>query len=154
MIKSLTEKKGGTRTLGRDSKAFQNFIDNMRLVDVETINGIFTLNNKRGEASQVASKLDRFLISEDLFLTGPDMSAVILPYGGSDQWPIQLETMFIGSPRNRPFRFENVWLSHPEFTSNIEKWWREKLPCQGTKIYMLQQSIKYIKFKLKEWNKK
>jgi len=40
MTKSLMEKKGGTRTLGRDSVAFQNFITNMKLVDMETSNGI------------------------------------------------------------------------------------------------------------------
>lgn len=42
MIRSLTEKKGGTKNLGRDSIAFQNFINNMGLVDTETINGTFT----------------------------------------------------------------------------------------------------------------
>jgi len=39
----------------------------MRLVDTEASNGIFTWNNKRGGESQVASKLDRFIISG-----GPD----------------------------------------------------------------------------------
>ena len=63
MIKSLTEKKGGTRILGKDSTTFQNFLNNMGLVDIETINGTFTWNNKMGGASQVASKLDRFIIS-------------------------------------------------------------------------------------------
>jgi len=84
MIRSLTEKKSGTRTLGRDSIAFQNFLIDMRLVDTETINGTFTWNNKRGGASQVASKLDRFIISEDLHLISLDMSALILPFGGLD----------------------------------------------------------------------
>lgn len=56
----------------------------MRLVNTETNNGIFTWNNKRGGASQVASKLDRFIISKDLILTGIDLSAMILPFGGSD----------------------------------------------------------------------
>ena len=108
MIKSLTEKKGGTRTLGRDSISFLNLINKMRLVDAETINGTFTWNNKRGGASQVASKLDRFMISEDLFLTCFDMLALILPLGGSDHWPVQLEATFMGTLRNIPFRFENV----------------------------------------------
>lgn len=48
MIRSLSEKKGGTRSLGRDSIAFQNFIKTMRLVDIETSNGMFTRNNKKG----------------------------------------------------------------------------------------------------------
>ena len=84
MIKSLSEKKGGIRQLGRDSTAFQNFIMNMGLVETETINGTFTWNNKRGGASQVASKNYRFIISEDLILTGPAMTASILPFRGSD----------------------------------------------------------------------
>lgn len=82
MIRSLSGKKGGTRQLGRDSMAFQNFIRNMRLVVTQTINGIFTWNNKRGGAHQITSKLDRFMISEDLFLSGPAMIASILPFGG------------------------------------------------------------------------
>ena len=60
----------------------------MRLVDAETINGTFTWNNKRGGASQVASKLDRFMISKNLLLTSLDMSALILPFGGSDHWSV------------------------------------------------------------------
>lgn len=138
MIRSLSEKKGGIRQLGRDSMAFQNFIMNMGLMDTETINGTFTWNNKRGESSQVASKLDRFIISEDLILTGPAMIASILPFGGSDHWPVQLEATFMGAPRNRPFRFESAWISHPKFTSNIGKWWREDLNIQGTRMFMLQ----------------
>ena len=69
MIKSLLEKKGGTRILRKDSIAFQTFIDNMKLVDNDMSNGLFTWNNKRGGESQVASELDRFIISEDLMLT-------------------------------------------------------------------------------------
>jgi len=38
----------------------------MKLVDVEINNGLFTWNNKRGGEVQVASKLDRFIIFEDL----------------------------------------------------------------------------------------
>jgi len=88
MIRSLLEKKRGTRQLGRDFEAFQDFIRNMGLVDTETINGTFNWNNKRGGASQVASKLDRFIISKDLLLTGPAITASILPFGGSDHLPV------------------------------------------------------------------
>jgi len=69
MIKSLSEKKGGTRILSRDSIGFHSFTKDMRMVDSEVHNGLFTWNNKRGGNAQVASKLDRFLISEKLMLT-------------------------------------------------------------------------------------
>ena len=112
-----------------------------------------SLGTKRGGAHQVASKLDRFMISEDLFLSGPAMTASIIPFGGSDHWPVQLEATFMVTPRNKPFRFENAWLSHPNFTNYVDKWWREELNIQGTKMYMLQQKLKHIKSHLKVWNK-
>ena len=59
-------------------------MNNMGLVDTEIVNGTFPWNNKRGGDFQVASKLDRFIISEDLFLKGLDMSASILPFKGLD----------------------------------------------------------------------
>ena len=46
--------KGGTRTLNQDSLAFQIFMDNMKLVDLDSSNGLFTWNNKRGGEYQVA----------------------------------------------------------------------------------------------------
>ena len=108
MIKSLSEKKGGTRVLNKDSLKFQTFIDTMRLVDIVTGNGIFTWNNKRGGEVQVASKLDRFMISEELMLIDKEIIARLLPFGGSNHWTIQLEIKGMVSPRNRPFRFKNI----------------------------------------------
>ena len=94
----------------------------MRLEETEKINGTFTWNNKRRGASQVASKLHRSIIAEDRLLTGLNLTTSILPFGGSDHWPVQLEIKGIGIPNNRPFRFEDIWLTHPDFISNIEKW--------------------------------
>ena len=108
MIKSLSQRKGGTRALNKDSLTFQSFIDNMNLVDSESGNGLFTWNNKRGGEALVASKLDRFMISEELMLLKKDITARFLPFGGSNHWLIQLEIKGIDSPRNRPFRFENI----------------------------------------------
>lgn len=154
MIKSLSEKRGGTRALTKDALAFQSFLDTMKLVDIETSNGHFNWNNRRGGGSLVALKLDRFIILEDLILNEIGMEARILPFGGSDHWPIQLEIRGIGTPQNRPFRFENIWLTHPEFINNISSWWSEDLHIQGTNMFLLHRRLKHINLKLKEWNKK
>eukprot|EP00253_Pinus_taeda_P028885 PITA_28885 len=63
----------------------------MKLVDTDTNNGLFTWNNKRGGEAQVASKLDKFIISKDLMLIDKEIIARVLPFGGLDHWPIQLE---------------------------------------------------------------
>ena len=84
VIKSLLEKKGGIGALNKDSLAFQTFTNNMKIVDMETNNGCFTWNNKRGGESHVASKLDRFIISEDLMLVDKEIIVRVLPFGSSD----------------------------------------------------------------------
>eukprot|EP00253_Pinus_taeda_P022115 PITA_22115 len=97
----------------------------------ELSNNLFTWNDKRGGEAHVASKLDRFMISEELMLIDKEISARVLPFGGSDHSPIQLEIKGMVSHGNRPLRFENIWLSHRDFTSNIEKWWSKDLQFQG-----------------------
>lgn len=85
---------------------------------------------------------------------GSSLNVLILPFGRFDQWPIQLEASLFGKPRNSPFRFENAWLTHSNFLTNIEKWWKEELPLQGTKMFLLHSRLKHIKGRIKVWNKK
>jgi len=94
------------------------------------------------------------MTSEDLMLLNSELTARVLPFGGSDHWPVQLEIKGIDAPKNRPFKFENIWLSHMEFISNIEKWWAEYLQIQGSRMYILHKRLRHIKFRLKEWNRK
>jgi hypothetical protein len=63
IIMTLVEKKGGTRRLDRDAEEFSSFIDTMEMVDIRTSNGQFTWNSKRINNHQVATRLDRFLVS-------------------------------------------------------------------------------------------
>ena len=67
-ITSLEENKGGLRRLDFEHLAFKDFIQDRKLVDLETSNGIYTWNNSQGGSHQVACKLYIFLISESLML--------------------------------------------------------------------------------------
>eukprot|EP00253_Pinus_taeda_P022097 PITA_22097 len=109
MITSLLEKKGGLRRLNRDAGAFADFIETAKLVDVQPSSSSYTWNNRRGRENLIASGLDRFLISESIVLEGITVNSDILPSGGSDHWPISLVAAFLGTPRNKPFRFEKFW---------------------------------------------
>eukprot|EP00253_Pinus_taeda_P009477 PITA_09477 len=152
MITTLLEKKGGLRKLNRDAGAFAEFIDTAKMVDVKPSSCSFTWNNRRGGENLIASRLDRFLISESIVLEGITVNSDILPSGGSDHWPISLEAAFLGTPRNKPFRFEKFWLQHPNFVQLLKKWWREPSNVQGTKMFKLQSKLKHIKRKIKHWN--
>ena len=142
IIMSLAEKKGGIRQLDRDAEDFSNFIDTTKMVDLKTNNGQFTWNNKRMNQHQVATRLDRFLVSESIIMQGLTLDCNILPWGGSDHWPVQLEAGFQTTPKNRLFRFEKFWIEHPIFKERIKQWWREEQPEKGTRMFKLYKKLK------------
>lgn len=91
LIRSLEEKRGGIRKTDNYMEKFNDIIEELRLVDIHTINGIFTWNNRRGGRNQIASRLYRFLVSERIMNKDVFVEAKILPSLGSDHWPIRLE---------------------------------------------------------------
>eukprot|EP00253_Pinus_taeda_P001927 PITA_01927 len=153
MITTLLEKKGGLRKLNKDMEAFTSFIDDVKLVDILPKSGNFTWNNRRGGEILIASRLDRFLISENIIMDGITVESDILPTTGSDHWPISLTVVVQSTPRNKPFRFEKFWLDHPNFLELVEKWWSEPLEAKGSKMFNLQKKLRIIKEKIKEWNR-
>eukprot|EP00253_Pinus_taeda_P029601 PITA_29601 len=54
-------------------------------------------------------------------MDGITVESDILPSGGSDHWPISLIVEVLGTPRNKPFRFEKFWLDHPNFLEMIHR---------------------------------
>jgi hypothetical protein len=93
------------------------------------------------------------LVSESIILQGLAVEWSILPWGGSEYWPVKLEEKFQATLKNKPFRFDKFCIEHPTFKENINQWWWEELPNQGTRIFKLYKNLKYIEHKLKEWNK-
>ena len=94
------------------------------------------------------------MISEELMLIDKEITTRVLPFGGSDDGTVQLEVLGMGTPKNRHFRFENIWITHPDFINNISSWWSEEFHIQGTSMFLLHKRLKHIKLRLKEWNKK
>jgi len=87
-------------------EAFRDTIEGLHLVDIPTINGAFTWNKRRGGPQLVASRMDRFLVSEQVISRDIFLEASILPGLGLDHWPIRMELDLKAGPKNRPFRFE------------------------------------------------
>ena len=54
MIMSLEEKTGGRKRLEQDSGKFKTLPEQLKLVDIENINGTFTWSNRRSGNHHVA----------------------------------------------------------------------------------------------------
>lgn len=79
--------------------------------------------------------------------------AAILPYTGSDHFPVQLKLSPEIPKGGSPFRFENMWLRDEKLYGLIAKWWDEVRVGKNSKLYLFSQKLQHIKSKLKEWNK-
>jgi hypothetical protein len=117
---------------------FRELIERLHLIDVPTRNGLFTWNNKRGNEHSIVVLLDRFLLSEVGFQSKHGLSARVLPYHGSDHWPISLEWTQVWKQGPMPFRCEKLCLNHPNFLKNLALWWKFLKDIHGTKMYQFQ----------------
>eukprot|EP00253_Pinus_taeda_P017271 PITA_17271 len=121
LIRSLEEKKGGIRKADQYMGMFNDMIDELRLVDIQTINGICTWNNRRGGKNQIASRLDRFLVSEPVMNKDVFVEEKIMPCLGSNHWPIRLESTVQGKGKMHTFQ-----LKLKELKGRIKKWNKEE----------------------------
>lgn len=84
IITTLEEKSGGRARLEGDSIVFKDFIHRNQLMDLQTSNGMYTWTKKRRGSQHIASRLDRFLLSDNAIHLDGDFHASILPQVGSD----------------------------------------------------------------------
>eukprot|EP00253_Pinus_taeda_P007926 PITA_07926 len=153
LIRDLGEKRGGIRRQDPSMDDFNDLITNLRLVDTPTTNRVFTLNNRRGGRNQIASMLDRFLLSEQVLNKDVFIEAKILPGLGSDHWPICLEIDIKKTNIKKPFRFESFWLRNPDFLNKLEEWWSRSKVRGQCKMHTFQLRLKEMKHKIRKWNK-
>lgn len=112
----------------------------------------FTWNKRRLGFSNIAEKLDRFFLLGSLINFSYTLEASILPFSGSDHFPIQLKIILDSGPRRCPFKFEKIWLKDDNILRLLEVWWKE-VEVSGSKIFKVVNKLKIIKQKLIIWNR-
>nr|GEY03684.1 RNA-directed DNA polymerase, eukaryota [Tanacetum cinerariifolium] len=131
------------------ANVFNSFIVNVGLEEVPLGGSVFTWCHK---SATKMSKLDRFLIFENLLITCPNITAITLERYLSDHRPILLrESQFDYGPT--PFCFFHHWLDVEGFNKIVEDAWSES-PCDHSyAMISMMKKLKYLKLKIQEWNK-
>lgn len=134
-------------------KDFADFISSALLSNL-TSTGIFlTWSNRRFASGYMEARLDRAL-ANDLFLDlWQNISLHVGTRTGSDHSPLFLncdDTAF--SANQSPFRYQSMWLTHPEFMTTVRKSWVLPLVA-ACPIRRVMLKLKRLKNTLKSWNK-
>ncbi|GJR53414.1 RNA-directed DNA polymerase, eukaryota, partial [Tanacetum coccineum] len=127
---------------------FNTFIANVGLQEIPLGGSAFTWCHK--SASKM-SKLDRFLISENLFISCPNMCATSLDRFLSDHRPILLhESKNDYGPT--PFRYFNHWVEMDGFNNLVIDTWNSA-PTNPNAMRNVLHKLKFLKVKIREWLK-
>ncbi|GJR64060.1 RNA-directed DNA polymerase, eukaryota [Tanacetum coccineum] len=128
---------------------FNSFISNVGLEEVPLGGCSFTWCHK---SATKMSKLDRFLISESLTNSCPNISAITLDRYLSDHRPILMrESHYDYGPV--PFRFFHYWFEIKGFDKLVEDSWNEVAVVESNAMIKMMKKLKYLKEKIRLWNK-
>ncbi|GJX82167.1 RNA-directed DNA polymerase, eukaryota [Tanacetum coccineum] len=94
------------------------------------------------------SKLDRFLISEGLLNSCPNISSITLDRYLSDHRPISYHDY---GPS--PFRFFHYWFELEGFDTFVKQTWNDAQVTDSNAISMFMKKMKYLKEKIRMWVK-
>lgn len=146
-IKDVSERVGCIG-VDRGMRDFIEFCNNMEILDLPMLGRKFTWSNYQNQA--IHSRLDRFLLSQT-FLDKFKVLQWGLPRPISDHCPI----MLLDDKRDwgpKPFRFMDMWLSHPDCLKIAKATWDEVQVC-GWAGFTIVQKLRAIKDRLRVWNK-
>ncbi|GKV15232.1 hypothetical protein SLEP1_g26031 [Rubroshorea leprosula] len=145
-VRSMEERRGRSEH-SRYKEDLNEFIENAGLVDLPLTRRKFTWYKGDGSAM---SRLDRFLLSNDLLNFWGDCCQVGLNRSISNHCPVVLKK--INSDWGpKPFRALNCWDQHPDFRRVVEESWKST-EVRGWKGYVCKEKFKHLRNRLKIWN--
>ncbi|GJV36862.1 RNA-directed DNA polymerase, eukaryota [Tanacetum coccineum] len=145
----FTSDRFGSNFNEHGAHMFNSFIADSGLVEVPLGGCHFTWCLK---SAKKMSKLDRFLVSENLLVSCPHLTAVTLERYLSDHRPILLrENQYDYGPTS--FRFFHHWIQTDDFDKIVSESWKNS-PSGGTNaMKSLMYKLKHLKYDIREWNK-
>ncbi|XP_043698819.1 uncharacterized protein LOC122649647 [Telopea speciosissima] len=111
---SWTEKSGGKQYQHRDCNIFQQFISDCNLMDLGYQGPPYTWSNKRTGSDLIRVRLDRGFANASWIQDFPDYAVLNKAALGSDHSPLCIDTFGCIPKKARPFRFEDMWFTHPD----------------------------------------
>ncbi|XP_035547392.1 uncharacterized protein LOC108979366 [Juglans regia] len=152
VIRSNIERCGGRPRNRVAIDEFNRWIHQGGLLEMNSQGGKFTWCNGQQGLSRAWAKLDRVLLDANFLSLFPTAHCLYLPRTTSDHCPMVIE--FLSDPFSYgppPFRFQQMWVEHPDFMTLVQKVWSESVIGSG--LFKLATKLKKLKVALRVWNK-
>ncbi|KAL8546919.1 hypothetical protein ACS0TY_006582 [Phlomoides rotata] len=146
------ERSRGARNPARPSQEFMAFMDEAHLHDMDTSGPQYTWVTRRSNHGYMAARLDRVLTNDGFLDIWHSVNTTVLPRISSDHHPILLTLQETADHSIRPFRFQNMWTTHPSFLPLVSESWGQFVTSYNP-IHRVTQKLKRLKASLKNWNK-
>lgn len=132
-----------------DVEDFNNFCNDLGFVDTSSHGVHFTWNNKKGDQR---SKIDRVMVNDAWRENDWICHTEFMPRAFFSDHSASLTTCFSKTvSKPKPFKFHNMWTSHPKYIETVEEAWRVEI--SGNKQYILAKKLQVLKSGLRILNK-
>lgn len=133
----------------RDGIFFNALMDEFDLMEFNKDGPKFSFDNK--QSPPCLSKLDRILVSVDWMEHFGAGTEKLLGFNESDHRVFSLQNAKRGSGA-KPFWFKVCWLQVDSLVNSLETWWKG-FSVKGYLGYVLSKKLKFIKEKVKDWDR-
>ena len=124
---------------------FKDCLDSYNLLDLGFFGPKCTWSNRRQLSDLILERIDKCFANPSWRFLFPEALVTQLPRVFSDHYLVLLE---LANPpammRNKPFRFQSMWLLHPKFPSVVKESWERE--------HFLNNAISVFTGKAKHWN--
>ncbi|GKD13427.1 zinc finger, CCHC-type containing protein [Tanacetum coccineum] len=144
----VNDKSTGTSYIDRGMRDFQECVDSIEVLDVNSTGLRYTWNQKPKGGEGILKKIDRIMANSDFYDVFVGSSAYFQPYRISDHTPAVLRIPMIAAHKPRPFKFYNILAQNPRFKEIVSHGWMVNV--SGFWMFKIVKRLKALKKPLRK----
>ncbi|XP_043697542.1 uncharacterized protein LOC122648386, partial [Telopea speciosissima] len=152
VIRFSHEKLGGDQLDLEAINSFNECIEDMGVNDLRWTGFPLTWCNKRAGSNRISCKLDRVMVNEEWLSAFPSSHANFDNPDISDHSPISLAIQPFPSFGPKPFKYFDMWASHPSFLTTVIQAWEKPVTAFSSPLITFSKKLKNVKAALKDLN--